>query len=181
MSDKSASLMDRITLRLSPDLARRFDAAAAAHGGRSRYLRAVMEAAAQAPLPAPQPRRSAATSAKMTVRLSNDDMAMLEAEAARAGLLRTQWAVILIRRRLHGRLQLTPPEAMALIGVRRELHRIGVNINQIARALNTAVMEGTILDLEIAQLAAFAAEIRGHLSGLDEAFAGNLAYWSAEP
>ncbi|WP_303699563.1 plasmid mobilization protein [Brevundimonas naejangsanensis] len=173
--------MDRITLRLPPDLARRFDAAAVARGGRSRYLRAVMEAAAQAPLPAPEPGPPGARPAKLTLRLSDEDMARLEAEAARAGLLRTQWAAALIRRRLHGRLQLTPPEAMALIGVRRELHRIGVNINQIARALNTAVMEGSVLDLEIAQIAAFAAEIRGHLGGLDEAFAGNLAYWSAEP
>lgn len=173
--------MDRFTLRLPPDLARRFDAAAVARGGRSRYLRAVMEAAAQAPLPVPEPGPPGARPAKLTLRLSDDDMARLEAEAARAGLLRTQWAAALIRRRLHGRLQLTPPEAMALIGVRRELHRIGVNINQIARALNTAVMEGSVLDLEIAQIAAFAAEIRGHLGGLDEAFAGNLAYWSAEP
>lgn len=47
-----------------------------------------------------------------------------------------------------------------------------VNINQIARALNAADMEGSVLDLEIAQLAAFAAEIRGHLGGLGEAFAG---------
>lgn len=173
--------MDRLTLRLPPDLARRFDAAAAVRGGRSRYLRAVMEAAAQAPLPATAPGPPAAKSAKLTLRLSDNDMARLEAEAARAGLLRTQWAAALIRRRLHGRLQLTPPEAVALIGVRRELHRIGVNINQIARALNTAVMEGSVLDLEIAQIAAFAAEIRGHLGGLNDAFAGNLAYWSAEP
>ena len=173
--------MDRITLRLPPDLVRRFDAAAAARGGRSRYLRAIMERAAQASLSKPEQAPPGAKSAKLTLRLSDDDMARLEAEAARAGLLRTQWAAALIRRRLHGRLQLTPPEAMALIGVRRELHRIGVNINQIARALNTAVMEGSVLDLEIAQIAAFAAEIRGHLGGLDEAFAGNLAYWSAEP
>lgn len=173
--------MDRFTLRLPPDLARRFDAAAVARGGRSRYLRVLMERAAQAPLPAPEPAPHGVKPAKLTLRLSNDDMAMLEAEAVRAGLMRTQWAVMLIRRRLHGRLQLTPPEAMALIGIRRELHRIGVNINQIARALNTAVMEGAVLDLEVAQLVAFASEIRAHLGGLDEAFAGNLAYWSAEP
>ena len=173
--------MDRITLRLPPDLVRRFDAAAASRGGRSRYLRTIMEAAAQAPLPEPEPGPPGAKSAKLTLRLSDTDMALLEAEAARAGVLRTQWTVMLIRRRLYGRLQLTPPEAISLIGVRRELHRIGVNINQIARALNTAVMEGSVLDLEIAQIAAFAAEIRGHLGGLDDAFAGNLAYWSSEP
>lgn len=173
--------MDRFTLRVPPDLARRFDAAAVARGGRSRYLRAVMEAAAQASLPAPDPAPPSTKSAKLTLRLSDGDMARLEAEAARAGLLRTQWAAALIRRRLHGRLQLTPPEAIELIGVRRELRRIGVNINQIARALNTAVMEGSVLDLEIAQIAAFAAEVRAHIGGLDEAFAGNMAYWSSEP
>ena len=87
----------------------------------------------------------------------------------------------LIRRRLHNRPQMTPAERVDLLEVRRELRRIGININQIARALNTAVMEGSVLDLEIAQIAAFAAEIRGHLGGLDDAFAGNLAYWSSEP
>lgn len=173
--------MDRITLRLPPDLVRRFDAAAASRGGRSRYLRTIMEAAAEAPLPVPEPAPPGAKSNKLTLRLSDDDMALLEAEAGRTGLLRTQWAVMLIRCRIHGRFQLTPPEAIALISVRRELHRIGVNINQIARALNTAVMEGAVLNLEIAQLAAFAAEIRRHLGELDEAFAGNLAYWSSEP
>lgn len=174
-------MMDRITLRLPPDLTRRFDAAAAARGGRSRYLRVVMEAAAQASLSAPQPGPSGTRSAKLTIRLTDADMDLLEREAGRAGVLRTQWAVMLIRRRLHGRLQLTPSEAMALINIRRELHRIGVNVNQITRALNTAVMEGAVLNLEITQLAAFAAEIRGHLTGLDQAFAGNLAYWSTEP
>ena len=173
--------MDRFTLRLPSDLARRFDAAAATRGGRSRYLRTLMEAAAQASLPAPEPGSPGGKSGKLTLRLSQTEMASLEAEAARAGLLRTQWAAGLIRRRLHGGLQLTPPEAIALIGVRRELNRIGVNINQIARALNTAVLEGAVLELETTQLAAFAAEIRAHVHGLDEAFAGNLAYWSTEP
>ncbi|MBA3999431.1 plasmid mobilization relaxosome protein MobC [Brevundimonas sp.] len=173
--------MDRFTLRLPSDLARRFDAAAAPRGGRSRYLRSLMEAAVQSALPAPEPGPSGARSAKLTLRLPEPDMTALEAEAARAGLLRTQWAAALIRGRLHGGLQLTPPEAIALIGVRRELNRIGVNINQIARALNTAVLEGAVLELETAQLAAFAAEIRAHVRALDAAFAGNLAYWSGDP
>ncbi|WP_295216129.1 plasmid mobilization relaxosome protein MobC [uncultured Brevundimonas sp.] len=173
--------MDRFTLRLPADLARRFDAAAVSRGGRSRYLRTVMEAAANAPLPDLAGPCAAVGRAKLTIRLSLEDMALLEAEATRIGLLRTQWVVALIRRRLCGGLQLTPPETMALIGMRRELNRIGVNINQIARALNTAVMEGQVLDAEVFQLAAFASEIRAHVSGLDEAFSGNLAYWSAEP
>ncbi len=173
--------MDRFTLRLPSDLARRFDAAAAGRGGRSRFLRSLMEAAAQAPLPDAGPASPAARSCKLTLRLGKDDMALLEAEAARTGLSRTQWCVALIRRRLHGRPQFARAEALVLIEVQRELRRIGVNVNQIARALNTAVLEGAVLDLETAQLSAFADEIRGHLGGLREAFDGNLAYWAAEP
>ncbi len=114
----------------------------------------------------------------MTLRLAADELALLEAEAARTGLSRTQWSVALIRRRLHDRPQLAPSDAIAFIGVQRELRRIGVNVNQIARALNTAVLESRVLDLEVAQLDAFATEIRGHLSGLQKAFRGNLDYWS---
>ncbi len=62
-----------------------------------------------------------------------------------------------------------------------ELRRIGVNVNQIARALNTAVMEGKVLDLELAYLDDLRAEIRAHMLALQEAFAGNLAYWQVEP
>ncbi|MFC7380497.1 plasmid mobilization relaxosome protein MobC [Brevundimonas sp. GCM10030266] len=170
--------MDRITLRLSPDLTRRFDAAAAGQGGRSRLLRRLMEGAAQAPRPAPEEGPPMARSGKLTLRLDEADLRLLEVEAAATGLSRTQWSVALIRRRLHDRPQFSRPEALALIEVRRELRRIGVNVNQIARALNTAVMDGAVLDLELAQLGAFQAEISAWVDALGEAFEGNLAYWA---
>ena len=78
--------MDRFTLRLPPELARRFDAAAATRGGRSRYLRSLMETAARAPAKAPAPDPPGPRSAKLTLRLSEADRVALEAEAARAGL-----------------------------------------------------------------------------------------------
>lgn len=173
--------MDRLTLRLSSDLLRRFDAAATRQGGRSRLLRKVMEAAALAPLPEVERAPPAGRTGKMTLRLSETDFAALEAEAAAMGLSRTQWTVALIRRRLHGRPQFSRSETFALIDIQRELRRIGVNLNQIARALNTAVLEGRVLDLEMDQLAAFQAEIRAHSQGLRQAFEGNLDDWAVEP
>lgn len=170
--------MDRITLRLPPDLIRRFDAAAAGQGGRSRLLRRLMEGAAQATPPAPLEGPPMARSGKLTLRLGDADLRLLEVEAAAMGLSRTQWSAALIRRRLHDRPQFSRPEALALIEVRRELRRIGVNVNQIARALNTAVMDGAVLDLEMAQLGAFQAEISAWVDVLGEAFEGNLAYWA---
>lgn len=169
--------MTRLSVRVPDDLARRFDAAAAGRGGRSRLLRTVMERAAQAALPEPEGSPSAPRSAKLTLRLSSADLAALEAEAAARGLSRTQWSLALIRARLSRHPQLTRPEAIALVDIRRELRRIGVNINQIARALNTAVMEGAVLDAETTQIAAFADEIRAYVLALTEAFEGNLRYW----
>lgn len=171
--------MDRLTLRLSPDLLRRFDAAALARGGRARLLRRLMEEAAQASLPASDAAPPVRLTARMTLRLGADDLARVEAEAGAVGLSRSQWTLALIRRRLHGRPQFRPAETTALIEVRRELRRIGVNINQIARALNTAVLEGAVLEVEVRQLAAFQTEIAGLVRSLDAAFAGNLDYWRA--
>jgi hypothetical protein len=170
--------MDRLTVRLPPDLIRRFDAAAAGRGGRSRFLRSLIEGAAQAALPELDAGPVSRMDAKLSLRLKAADIALLEAEAERTGLSRTQWTVALIRRRLHERPQLSPSEAIAFVGVQRELRRIGVNLNQIARALNTAVLEGKVLDLEVSQLGDFAVEIRAHLGGLQDAFRGNLDYWA---
>jgi len=173
--------MDRITLRLPPDLTRRFDAAAADQGGRSRLLRRLMQGAAQASLPVVEKAASSARSGKLTLRLTEAEIGLLEAEAAALGLSRTQWSVSLIRGRLLGRAQFARPDVLALIETRRELRRIGVNLNQIARALNTAVLEGLVLDLEVAQLVAFQTEIRIWIEALGEAFEGNLAYWAPAP
>lgn len=173
--------MNRITIRLSPDLVRRFDAAATARGGRSRLLRSLMSAAANAELLAVDAPVSERLSGKISLRLTPDDLAALEGEAAAQGLSRTQWTTHLIRRRLYDRPQLSAPDALALIEIRRELRRIGVNINQIARALNTAILEGQVLSLELDQVSAYRAECEAWVEAIGEALKGNLAYWSVEP
>ena len=169
--------MDRLTLRLSPDLIRRFDAAAVHQGGRSRLLRRLMEEAAFGVAPEGEAGSFKPLSDKLTLRLRAEDLAELEAEARRTGLSRTQWATALIRRRLHGRPQLTPSEATAVIEARRALRRIGVNLNQLVRGLNTAAAKGLVVDVEMARLAAFEGEITVWVDALGQAFVGNLAYW----
>jgi uncharacterized protein (DUF1778 family) len=86
--------MDRLTVRLPTDLIRRFDAAAAGRGGRSRLLRSLIEGAAQAALPQLAVPSVDRLDAKLSLRLTSDDMALLELEAARTGLSRTQWMSI---------------------------------------------------------------------------------------
>lgn len=91
-----------------------------------------------------------------------------------------RWAAALVRHRLTGRPRFARGDEIAVIAIQGELRRIGVNVNQIARALNTAVLEGRVLELELAELTAFRGELRSHMAGLREAFTGNLAYWELE-
>jgi hypothetical protein len=97
------------------------------------------------------------------------------------GLTPNAWAAALIRFRLRARPTFRRSDEVSLLAMQAELRRIGVNVNQIARALNTAVMEGKVLDLELAYLDDLRAEIRAHLVALREAFEGNLAYWQVDP
>lgn len=170
-----------INVRVSDEMVARFDGWAAERGGRSAALRLLIDRASRAETTAaPMPSRRAARPVKLTVRLSVADGRGLDTASAAMGLTRNAWAAALIRRRLHARPTFSRPDELSLIDVQAELRRIGVNINQIARALNTAVMEGKVLDLELAYLDELRAEIRGHMLALREAFEGNLAYWEAE-
>lgn len=171
--------MANLSLRVPDDLLARFDAAAGGQGGRAPTLRRLMDQAAAGP-PAPRGRLPARP-LKLTVRLTADDGDGLAREASAMALTPNGWVAALIRHRLHGKPTFGPGEAIALLAIQGEVRRIGVNVNQIARALNTAVMEGKVLDLEIAYLDALRTELRAHMFTLREAFEGNLAYWAVEP
>lgn len=169
-------------LRLPDELAVRFDAWAGDHGGRSPALRHLIARACGAQTKATAtPSRLAARPEKLTVRLTRADGRGLDAEARKLGLTRSAWVAALVRRRLAAKPTFSRSDELALLAIQAELRRIGVNVNQIARALNTAVMEGKVLDLEIAYLDDLRAEIVGHIAMLREAFEGNLAYWDTGP
>ena len=173
--------MASLHVQVSEALLARFDAWAAARGGRSPALRRLIETscvgveavgvpASRLPL---RPRR-------LTVCLSAPDCAGLDAAAADWGLSPNAWAAALIRHRLCGRPTFGRPDAVSLIAVQAELRRIRVNVNQIARALNAAALEGQVLDLPLAAVDDLRRELRAHMTALREAFAGNLAYWHTE-
>lgn len=171
--------MANLSLRVPDELLARFDAAAGGQGGRAPALRRLMDRAAAGS--SSSGGRLPTRPLKLTVRLAEDDGSGLTREAAAMGLTPNGWAAALIRHRLHGKPTFPGAEAVALLAIQGEVRRIGVNVNQIARALNTAVMEGKVLDLEIAYLDALRTELRAHMFTLREAFEGNLAYWSVEP
>lgn len=166
-----------LSVRISDELLAHFDGWASGHGGRAPALRRLMvEAAGAAPAGGRLPLRPL----KLTVRLTAEDGAGLGQEASALGLTPNAWAGAVLRHRLATKPTFPRDQALAILATQAELRRVGVNVNQIARALNTAVMEGKVLDLEIAYLDDLRTELRAHMSALREAFAGNLAYWRGE-
>ena len=171
--------MATVSLRVPDDALARFDAWAGANGGRAASLRRLMREASAASTPgsACLPARPI----KLTVRLADEDARGLASEAQGLGLTPNAWAAALIRNRLTGRPTFSRQDETALIAIQSEYRRIGINVNQVARAVNTAVLEGRVLDLELAYLEDLRTELRVHLSTLRAAFEGNQAYWSAWP
>lgn len=170
--------MANLSVRVPDDLLAQFDTWAGSHGGRAPALRRLMEEACGSTAAGePLGKRPV----KLTVRLRADDAAGLEREARSMSLTANAWAAALIRRRLTGRPTFCRPDEIAVIAIYGELRRIGVNVNQIARALNSAVTEGKVLDLELAYLEELRAEVRAHMAAVGESFRGNLAYWDADP
>jgi len=168
-------------VRLSDDLAVRFDAFASSRGGRSKLLRQLIETVlrsggAATPAVVEPEARARGRSEKVTIRLRDEDLAALDSVCRTAGLRRTEWVVGLVRRRLLGRPQLSRAEAQALLDIRRDLRRIGVNLNQAIHALHSRG-EGAASARE---LMAFRQEIRAQLEGVRAALEGDLSYWAGE-
>ena len=165
-----------IGVRLSDQLAARFEAVAASRGGKSKVLRALMESAVQgsAALLAGEPGSPAGRSTKVTLRLKDTDLVPLDAACTDTGLRRTEWLVALARRRLLGTPQFDRAAAEGLLEARRELRRLSVNLRELAEPGRTG--EGASPEaIETLRL-----EVRAHLERLRQAIAGNLAYWDAE-
>ncbi|MCR5879538.1 MobC family plasmid mobilization relaxosome protein [Phenylobacterium sp. J367] len=172
--------MPVLSTRVPDETAARFDAAAAAAGGRSALLRRLVDGAAGGAGPPPAEVSGRRDAMRLMVRLAMPEARHVRDQAARLGLPRAAWVAALVRRHALAAPRFPRPEELLLVAVHGELRRIGVNVNQIARALNTAVVEGRVLELELDGLEDFRRELRAHVAGLGEAFAGNLAYWAAD-
>lgn len=181
-----AALYDRVpsvavfSVRVPDDLASRFEGVAAAHGGRSARVRQLIEGDCAAAGPAAGVVMGPRCADRLMVRLAAPEATHVAAQAERLLIPRAGWVAALVRRHALGTPTFSVSDTYSLLAIQTELRRIGVNLNQIARAMNTAVLEGRVLALELASIDDFRRELRGHVFALREAFAGNLAYWETE-
>jgi Bacterial mobilisation protein (MobC) len=172
--------MALISLRVSDEVAAKFLMLAATQGGKSALLRRLIADA----LAAPAPRISAlpvGRPEKVTVRFRESEMRQLAEVSHQRGMTRTGWIVALVRSRLGLPVQHSPDEQDALRAIVRELNRIGGNINQIARAANTSVLQGRAVELDLAVIQEAKQVVERELAQLRNALHGNADYWDGRP
>lgn len=104
-------------------------------------------------------------------------MRQLADTARQRGMTRTGWIVALVRSRLGSPVQHSLEELASLRAIVRELNRIGGNINQIARAANTSVLQGRVVEPDLSAIRDDRTAIDLALAQLLGALAGNADYW----
>jgi hypothetical protein len=93
------------------------------------------------------------------------------------GMTRTGWIVALVSSRLGSPVQHSPDEHAVVRAIVRELNRIGGNINQIARAANTSVLQGRAVEPDLSVIHDAKIVIESALAQLRGALDGNADYW----
>lgn len=168
--------MALISLRVPDDVAASFSALAATEGGKSALLRRLIEDALNASsvrlssLPVGRPQ-------KVTVRFRENEMRQLAEISHQRRMTRTGWIVALVRSRLRSPVQHSPDEHAVLRAIVRELNKIGGNINQIARAANTSVLQGRKVEPDLSAIHDTKIVIESALAQLRGALDGNADYW----
>lgn len=130
-----------IGVQISEAVKAQFAARAQSEGGQSALLRRLIGTVID---PTPHPVRPLATgvSDKITVRFRRSERTAIADAAAARGMTRTSWITALVRARLGLGLPLSGGEEEALRAIARELHRVGGNLNQIARSAQLAAEAG---------------------------------------
>lgn len=171
-------------VHLPDSLASRFDAVASVDGGRSRVLRRLVESylaeRGEAAAVEEEVSRTRGRGEKLTIRLKPDELAALAEVSKERGMPSTTWLTSLVRARLLRRPALSGDESDAYSSAHRELNRIGINLNQIARLMNAAAVEGEVLEADAQMIREACVEIRVVTQGVRDALGGNVAYWAGD-
>jgi hypothetical protein len=157
------------------ELAARFKAwARSTEGGASAALRRLISGAVEGSEPDPPP---GASGHQVLVRLKDAErLALLRAAKARS-TTPANWLRSLAIVHLGRRPQWDAGEAQALREIGEELRRIGNNVNQIARALNVAALEGECPPFQGEVAMEAVQDVRAEMRRLVAVYTGNFDYW----
>lgn len=181
--------MATVTFRVPDGVATRFAAQAHREGGKSAFLRRLVDEAVGARQAAeansarstlPSVTAALAPSTKVTLRLRAEEVGRIVVLAEARGMNRTQWITSLVRARLGVEHPQTGDERVALRAIARELNRIGGNVNQIARAANTDARSNRPVSVDVGLLAELSTAVDGLAGALRQALGRSAGYWDTE-
>jgi len=169
-----------MTVRVDRATLAAFDALAEGRGGRSALLRSMLDQAMSRVADTPRvSRRSEPAGNRVSITLTDAELAVLDERAAMRGLDRAGWIKALARRHigLKGRVDDGMREAVAPI--RMQLQRIGRNLNQAMKAGNAAMMIDSSLQIEreLARIIDMREEINEQVAALGEAMRNDMSFW----
>jgi hypothetical protein len=169
-----------MTVRLDRATLDAFDALAEGRGGRSALLRSLLDQAMRQAGDAPkvQARAEPATS-RVSFRVTDAELAVLDTRAAERGTDRAGWVKALMRRHIGLKGNVDDGLRESLGPVRMQLQRIGRNLNQAMRAGNAAMMadSGLQIERELRRITEMRQDINEQIAALGEALRGDLSYW----
>mgnify|MGYP001389057483 CR=1 FL=1 len=120
------------------------------------------------------PRRERAT-ARMELNLTTSELTALKQIAGHEGYLPTKWVVAMIRTKLTGQPQVGQPELETLARSNQQLLALGRNLNQIAKALNTAPQNRAAFRVEV--ITELSRVIQAHTKKVSDVLRGAVERW----
>jgi metal-responsive CopG/Arc/MetJ family transcriptional regulator len=169
-----------MAIRIDRESLAAFDALAEGRGGRSALLRSLLDQAMRQTSTAPRvaPSREPASN-RITISLTDAELAVLDVRAAQRGVSRAGWIKALARRHIGLKGHVDDGLRDALAPIRTQLQRIGRNLNQAMKAANAAMNGPTDIRIEreLRHIIEMRTEIGEQISGLSEALRGDLSFW----
>ncbi len=116
----------------------------------------------------------------LSLRLSASDVAAVRKAAAARGMKPAQWFRAVVRVRLGGGTQYSASELHELRALTNQVRRIGVNLNQLARAANGARLEQVPFAVDHKVVDTARGEVERTLAALHALARGNVRFWEGQ-
>lgn len=158
-----------------------FDAFAVGRAGRSALVRQLIERALRdvgaAARIEPPP---GFASVRISLFFTDDETAMIEYRAAQRATSRAGWIKALVRRHLVLKSRVEDSLLAELAPIRMQLLRIGRNLSQATKAINSAMLlDGDgVIDEQLQRIADMRFEISELVAALGKAMCGDASYWT---
>ena len=178
MANQRRADLINVSAHIDRELERAFDAWARTRGGKAAALRGLIRDAVGAPVPNRAPVDSGI--ADLHVRLSEEERDAIRLASAQKGMAPSTWVRSLVRAHVLRRPQWGEAERQGFAAVLTALARIGSNVNQIARAMNVAVLKGEYSAGQGSEAREASSEVKRAIAQLAGMVGRDLDYWGVD-